>query len=213
MGTTPVPVAPAATPVLVERATLDDLNLDAQSAREDRQLADARDESAAEALDRERAEKREAECRERLAGKHAVAVYRRLARRSRNLTDSEFRVLDTLLEFSSNLANCFPGRRALLAALGGRQRKVGRLDQIRQSLRRKRWVTCVPLAEGDPVAGGEDGLLRAANETGRFISAVGYVFGIPAGEITPTAAEWEGPRDFSNRSFGQRRKGRARRSD
>jgi hypothetical protein len=196
--------AAAAVPGGPESADAENLYQDLVAGRLDREATEGEDETFAQAKNRMRADQRAAKIREGLKGKHASAVYRRIARRSRNLTDAEFRVLDTLLEFSTQLTNCFPRRRTLLQVLGGRPRKLGRLDAVRHSLARKGWIKRVELCEDDRVRHEGYEQLLAANDTGRFISATGYVFCIPAGEITPYDSAWTGPRTFTNRIFGQR---------
>ena len=171
--------------------------------------AAADDETEVQQRAREEREAKAAKIRKDLAGKHAVAVYRGIARRSKNLTDAEYRLLDTLLSFSNGLKNCFPGRKTMLAKLGGAKRRLRRLDVLRLSLQRKGWIACVELKEGDRVAPEgkyDNGLVERANETGRFISAKGYVFHIPPGEIEPGDEQgFQGPDTRNKRLFGQRR--------
>jgi len=171
-----------------------------------------RDESRRQHEERLRCEKDRVKLLADLNGKYGVAAYRTLARRSRNLTDAEYRLLDTLLDCSSGFKNCFPGRRRLLRRLGGAARKLRRLDALRLSLERKGWIERVELTEGDrvgPETSTDDGVLLEVNESGRFISASGYLFHVPASELLCGLIEgddWDAPRGFGNRFWGQRQR-------
>jgi len=52
------------------------------------------------------------------------------------------------------------------------------------------------------------GLLSAPNDTGRFISATGFIFRIPPDEIDPGDPGWTGPNSFTKRQWGPRAEGR-----
>lgn len=202
-------------PVPSTTTTVDEVDLDAHSGMADRdwehgQPGDANDETFIQERARTEREVKTNKCLKGLAGPHGVAVYRELARRSKDVTDAEYRILDTLLSFSTRLENCFPSRRTLLTKLGGQARKARVLDHHRQSLERKGWLKRIPFQEGDCVArvtDTDDGQLCAANETGRFISATGYVFCIPPNEIGPGEPCWQGPDVFNKRLFGKGKTG------
>ena len=170
--------------------------------------AAADDETEVQQRAREEREAKAAKIRKDLAGEYAVAVYRWIACRSKNLTHVEFRVLNAYLDFSNKLTNCFPGRKKVLAKVGGSVGGFKALGKTRLHLLRKGWMKGVPLNEGDRVAPegeDDDGLLERANETGRFGSATGYVFRIPPGEIAPGDPGWKGPHKFDRRVWGKRR--------
>jgi hypothetical protein len=138
---------------------------------------------------------------EQLQGPHVAAVYRRIAQRSDTLTDREYRLLATLtVEWGRDLKNCFPSRHTIHKRLGGRRRSLREWDKVLGSLVKKGWIKRLPLTRT------EDGQLRKAETKGKYISAVGCQFCIPADEIVPGSAKWEGPRDWSHRIYAQRRK-------
>ena len=186
---------PAAIPATIEHATLDDLYLDALGERRE---VEAPDETRQQAEVRERAEQRVAKLHQGLDGKHGVAVYREIARRSPGLTDAEYRYLDTLLSaFGSSFKNCFPARRTVQRRIGGPPRTLTRWDQVRARLEGK-WMHRIPLTQG------EDQELVEANSAGRFVSAVGVQFLIPPGVIAPLDPGWKGPRIWNKRLVAQR---------
>jgi len=134
--------------------------------------------------------KRVAKVREGLKGRHCVAVYRETARKSANVTDLEFRILDALLSFSNQLKNCFPGRQALLQRLGGRKRTLRALSRTCRSLEQKQWIVL--------------GELYGENEADNLRQpATGYVFRVPPNEIAPGDPGFPGPKDFDNRIWRQ----------
>ncbi len=160
--------------------------------------------------------------REGLRSKHCVAVYRKIARESPNLTDAEYRVLDVLLDYSNRLENCFPGRRTVLKALGGKKRSLRALDQHRHSLEKKGWLKRCTLYADDEgrfevvknecvVSVDEHGKVEEVEREdedqpiirGRFVSATGYRFNVPQGEISPLDPGFSGPVKFTNRVYGQ----------
>ena len=215
MSTTNSTAAPTQHAAPVPNTTIDEAYSDALGGMADRenwQYGDVDDEKF---VDQRAREEREVKIDKRLkvlSGPHAVAMYREVARQSKDVTDSEYRVLDTLLSFSTKLKNCFPSRKTVLAKLGGKGRKAWVLDRHRRSLERKGWLKRIQFWEGDRVAPAsrarETGLLESGNETGRFISATGYVFCIPPNEIGPGERGWEGPRVFDRRLFGKRKRTR-----
>ena len=195
--------------------TVDKVDLDAHSGMVDKawehgQPGDANDATFTKERARKEREVKTNKCLKDLAGPHSQAVYREVARRCKDVTDAEYRILDTYLSFSTRLENCFPSRRALLTKLGGQARKARVLDHHRRSLERKGWLKRIHFQEGDCVArvtDTDDGRLEAANGTGRFISATGYVFCIPPNEIGPGEPCWRGPEVFDKRLFGKARTG------
>lgn len=145
--------------------------------------------------------------REQLAGEYAVAVYRQIAGRDRDLTHAQFRVLDAQMSFSTKLTNVFPSRKQLLTRTGP-IKTLAALDKILGRLERKGWEHRVLLKEGDrvlPATSMDDGLLGRSSSTGRFTSAVGVVFCIPPNVLAPGDEGWTGPRKFDHREWGQRR--------
>jgi hypothetical protein len=186
---------PAAIPATTEQATLGDLYLDAH---DERREVDAADETRWQAEARGRVEQRAAKLRGKLAGKHGVAVYRELARRSPGLTDAEYRYLDTLLSaFGSTFKNCFASRKTVQGRMGGPPRSLTWWDQVRGRLEGK-WIRRIPLTRD------EDQELVEANSAGRFVSAVGVQFLIPPGVIAPLDPGWKGPRVWNKRLVAQR---------
>lgn len=198
--TTPTPVAPP-----IPNPAGDDLRREEPAGAEDESWSDVQ-------------QRIERECNlaylyKGLKGKHCVAVYRTHARKSRDLTDAEYRILDTLLEFSNQLINCFPSQKLLRSVLGGSGRKARRVGALLQSLEKKRWIKRITFTEGDSVRGEHDGRLDVANESGRFISATGYRFRIPLEQLPPGAdKDWEGDKVFTHRAWGQRARKKIRAS-
>ena len=171
---------------------------------------DANDATKRQELARKDREVKTNKCLKGLAGPHCVAVYREVARQSKDVTAAEYRILDTLLSFSTKLKNAFPSRRALLGRLGGQARKPRVLSYHLRSLERKGWWQRIPFWEGDCVArvtATDDGELEAANVTGRYSSNTGYVFCIPPNEIGPGEPCWRGPEVFDNRLTGKGKTG------
>lgn len=129
------------------------------------------------------------EFRERLHPEDHVAkaVYRKVARRSPNLTDGEFRLLEELLAMAdSDFTNCFPGRRILAKRLGGdRKRPLEAVKRFLRGLEQKGWIERIPFHR---------------EENGRF-STTGYRFLIPPDEISPEHPGWVGPVEFGRRNF------------
>ena len=189
-----------------KQADLDIEYLDALSGQNDYESESdgSLDERQGDSERRRRNEKRDAEVEKKLDGEHAVAVYRAIARKSRNLTDTEYRVLDVYLGYSTRLTNCFPSRKTVLKELGGHARTMWRLNQVIRALKQKGWMGRIRFTEGDLVAM-PDEALEAANYTGRFISATGRQFRIPPNEIAPGHSGKKGPIKFDKRLFGQRR--------
>ena len=174
--------------------------------QQDIALPDELDETWAGAQIRIRREKASDKLFKGLKGKHAVAVYRRIASGNKGLTHAQFRVLDAQLSYSTNLTNAFPSRKALLTRVGGSVRTLAALDKILGQLNVKGWEDRVYFLEGDcvdPETISEAGILDVANRSGRFISAVGVVFCIPPNVLAPGAPRWEGPRKFDNRIWGK----------
>jgi hypothetical protein len=151
---------------------------------------DERPETEDEAQQRERREARERKIRVALDGEHATAVYRRFILRDQRLTAIERNYLSLLIEYGRRLANVFPSRKDLRPHLPSRQRPrtLARLDQIATSCEKKgflrRWsLTITRVAD--------DGLEE-------FLAGIGYQVLLPPGVITPDAAGWTGPAEWSN---------------
>lgn len=141
----------------------------------------------------------------KLARQHGVLVYRELANRNLGRRHVHFRVLCALLQDADgDLSNCFSSRRRVLKNLG-RCIKINRLDQVLRDLTKWGWIRRHQLTEGDVVAP-PDEALEVANQSGRFISAKGTQFLLPAGLLGPNEPAWEGPTRWNKRWWGQRRK-------
>lgn len=132
-----------------------------------------------------------------LAGPKCVAVYQRLIRESRLLTDGEQRLLSTLPGFGSGLRNCFPSLQQIQRRLGGDLRTIARISQLRSSLVDKRFLRLHDLTA-------DDHYLFETKSSGRFSSDTGHQFLLPEGFLAPGEPSWEGPVDWSNRTYGKR---------
>jgi hypothetical protein len=130
-----------------------------------------------------RGARRASQVRELLAGPHAVAVYRQLARISTGLTDREYRRLDGLLSFADpDLSNAFPSRRQWRNRTGGPSQSLDVLDHVIRSLERKGWIRRIPFAKDDGSP-----------------SSNGYQFRIPPNELAEGDEGWDGPINFRKR--------------
>ena len=157
----------------------------------------ALDETQSEYEQRLRAERRLRREYEGLRGPKCVAVYQRLIRESRLLTDGEQRLLSTLTGFGSGLRNCFPSLQMIQRRLGGDLRTVARISQLRSSLVDKRFLRIHDLTA-------DEHYLLATKTSGRFSSDTGHQFLLPEDFLAPGEPLWEGPVDWSNRTYGKR---------
>jgi hypothetical protein len=157
---------------------------------------------------------------DQIAGRRSTKAEKRIARLERDLTDprrraATYRLVATqstlphavarllcalTLEFGARLENCFPGRKRMRQRLGAWAQRYS-TNQL------TKWVSvAVKLgwAERVPLTQAEDGELLDAGASGRFISATGIAFHVPAGVIAPGHPGVPGPRVWSRRIYGKR---------
>jgi hypothetical protein len=178
-------------------------HLDALSGEHDREqeLAEEfehfNDETLGEVKRREASERTEERDRQALNGPHGAAVYRRLISRSRLLTDGECRLLCALTTFGGRLENSFPSLRKIQEKLGGRKRSLAQISQLRASCEKKGFLRRVHLTINE-----HDELIEVESG-GRFISAIGNQFRLPAGFFWHGSAAWDGPKVWSRRLYAK----------
>ncbi len=122
-------------------------------------------------------------------GPHAGVLYRGFALQS-SLTNALFRLSCVLISFADNdLSNCFPSREAIRARLGTPSLGLSQIDKLLRSLQEEGWIERWPLSlmVNDELC---------VNYTGKFGSAVGTKFCIPAKIIARGDPGWEGPWRF-----------------
>jgi len=133
--------------------------------------------------------------------RHRAAAYRRLVLKS-DLPSNVARLLCGLTEeFGARLENCFPGRRRMREKLGAwaRRHSTHLLTKWLTVAADAGWIERVPLTEA------EDGNLIEGGRGGRFISATGIVFHVPAGVVAPGHPGVPGQRVWTRRLYGKRR--------
>ncbi len=153
-------------------------------------LADAAADDYEGSARRRRGKHREEKTRADLGGAHATAVYRRFLLRSPLLTAVEQRFLGLVIERGKRLTNIYPSPSYIRERLPteGPKRTRMRLYQIRASCVRKGFLRLWSLT-----------FVRVTDtEEETVMGGTGYQVCLPPGVITPEAAGWDGPEDWSN---------------
>jgi hypothetical protein len=141
--------------------------------------------------------------------KTRAAVYRRYVLAS-NLPDAVARLLCILtIQWGRHLENSFPSCKKILPRLGGPRRKKPLHKQGSKGERKTLagWLAQAVNAgwlERIPLTVAEDGELLEVNSKGRFVSAWGNRFCVPAGVVAPDHPGWEGPKIWNKRVWAQR---------
>lgn len=160
----------------------------------------AYDERQGQTLRRERRERR---AQQRIARdeaawadpKRRAALYRRYVLTSALPAGVKVLLCLLTLEFGRHLENCFPSRRAMQRFMDLSTKRISTYLRLAVDAR---WLERVPLNRTD------DGELMEVESKGRFTSAWGNRFCIPAGIAAPDHPGWKGPKVWTQRLYAQR---------
>jgi len=163
--------------------------------------SDLRDHDEVAGSQSARVERRVAKWERDLADpRRRAGAYRRLVLRS-DLPSNIARLICGLTEeFGARLENCFPSRRKMRARLGGwvQKHSAHLLTKWLTIAADAGWIERVPLTTN------EHSELVQVDAGGRFTSATGIAFHVPAGVIAPGHPGVRGPRVWTQRIYGGR---------